>query len=64
MRQGLEQLLELEYVAKVAGMNGVQFTYKLLVDVRKESPRNLKLTSVEELKKRLAGRKQGKKTDA
>ena len=60
IRQGLEQLLELEYIAQVSGMNGSQYKYKLLVDVRKEAKQNRAITSVEELKKRMAERKQGK----
>jgi DNA primase len=54
IRQGLEQLLTLGYVGKVAGQNGVAFLYELLVDATAEDRRKLFLTSVDDLKQRLS----------
>jgi len=54
IRQGLEQLCTLGYVAKVGGQNGVTFTYELLIDAGTEDRTSLFLTSVDELKRRLA----------
>lgn len=60
IRQGLEQLCNLGYVGKVAGQNGVAFLYELLVDARAENRRNLFLTSVDDLKRRLSAAKKKK----
>ncbi len=54
IRQGLEQLCTLGYVGKVGGQNGVAFTYELLIDAGSEDRSSLFLTSVDELKRRLA----------
>lgn len=54
IRQGLEQLCTLGYVGKVGGQNGVAYQYELLIDAGTEDRTSLFLTSVEELKKRLA----------
>lgn len=60
IRQGLEQLCTLGYVAKVGGQNGVTFTYELLIDAGTEDRTSLFLTSVDELKRRLAAAKKKK----
>lgn len=54
IRQGLEQLCTLGYVGKVGGQNGVAFTYEILIDAESEDRSSLFLTSVNELKRRLA----------
>lgn len=58
VRQGLEQLCTLGYVAKLAGQNGVTFRYELLIDARHENRRNMLLTSAGELKERLETQRQ------
>lgn len=60
IRQGLEQLCTLGYVGKVGGQNGVAFLYELLIDATTEDRRSLFLTSVDELKRRLAAAKKEK----
>lgn len=60
IRMALEQLCTLGYVGKVGGQNGVAFTYELLIDAGTEDRTRLFLTSVDELKARLAAAKKKK----
>lgn len=53
VRQALEQLVELGYIGKLAGQNGVQFKYELVHDVRQEARKKVLLTDVEELKRKM-----------
>lgn len=59
IRQGLEQLLELGYVGKVSGQNGVAFLYELLCDPATEAAKGLLLTAPETLKSAAKGKKRG-----
>ncbi len=59
VRQALEQLLDLGYIAKVAGQNGVCYRYRMVVDVSDEKRRRLMLTSKEELLRRAKERRNG-----
>jgi len=57
VRQALEQLLELGYVVKTAGQNGVCYRYRMVVDVAEEKRRRLLFTSAEELHRRIRERR-------
>ncbi len=55
--QALEQLLDLGYVVKTSGQNGVAYRYRMVVDVSEEKRRRLMLTSAEELLRRVKERR-------